>query len=321
MLNNIQILRAFAALNVVLFHILGASVGMGLSPQSIQFLRGWGESGVDIFFVISGFVMAVVHAGKNISPIEFMKLRIQRIVPIYWLLTLLILITYAVMPQLVKSSVPSVGYVFASFFFLSGTLIDKPPLLYVGWTLEYEMLFYVVFALSLLIPRGLLRITFQFICMAIAIIFGSANIILVEFCFGVIAGELYLRKKLDAYAPYLVITGCVFLCLSIFLHSEWSRLIIWGVPSLLIVWGAAMSPQIESRFLGYLGAASYSIYLMQVFALSFFYKLVKIGNWQVANEFIALCGLLFAILAGCLLHQYIEKPIAKFLQSRRLNAN
>lgn len=65
MLNNIRILCAFAALNVVLFHILGASAAQGLAPHSLQFLQGWGECGVDVFFVISGFAVIVWGAAAS----------------------------------------------------------------------------------------------------------------------------------------------------------------------------------------------------------------------------------------------------------------
>ncbi|MDB2405246.1 acyltransferase family protein [bacterium] len=57
MLLNLQILRAFAALSVVLFHTIGTSSSYGFDTRWISYLEGWGASGVDVFFVISGFVM------------------------------------------------------------------------------------------------------------------------------------------------------------------------------------------------------------------------------------------------------------------------
>lgn len=317
MLNNIQILRAFAALNVVLFHILGASAVMGLSPGPLRFLEGWGECGVDIFFVISGFVMVVAHAGKDISPIEFMILRVHRIVPIYWLLTLLVLAVYMVMPQLAKSVTPSTGHILASLLFLSGALIDKPPVLYVGWTLEYEMLFYLLFAASLLLQRGHIRLVLQVIGIAVAIGLGGANAVLSEFLLGVLAGELFLRQTLRTHAPSLFFAGVVLLCASIFVKTDWSRLIIWGVPSLMIVWGAAASRQIDNRFLSYLGAASYSIYLVQVISLPAFYKLAARTPGLVSNEVLAVLAMIVTTLAGCLLHQHVEKSIATWLKAYR----
>lgn len=317
MLNNIQALRAFAALNVVLFHILGASTVMGLSPGTLQFLEGWGECGVDIFFVISGFVMVVAHAGKNISPLKFIILRVHRIAPLYWILTLLLLAVYALTPQLAKSIAPSTGHILASLLFLSGVLIDNPPVVYVGWTLEYEMLFYLLFAASLLLPRGPLRLVLQIIGMAIAIGLGSANAVLSEFLLGVLAGELFLRQTLRAYAPSLLFVGIALLCVSIFVKTDWSRLIIWGVPSLMIVWGAADSHHIDNRFLSYLGAASYSIYLVQVISLPAFYKLAARTPRLVSNEVLAVSAMIVTTLAGYLLHQHVEKPIATWLKARR----
>lgn len=317
MLNNIQVLRAFAALNVVLFHILGSSTTQGLAPGSLQFLQGWGECGVDIFFVISGFVMVVAHSDKDISPIDFMVLRIHRIVPIYWLLTLLVIAAYALMPQLAKSATPSISHIAASFFFLSGALLDKPPVLYVGWTLEYEMLFYLLFALSRCLPRPTWGVLLQVAGMALAVVWGGANAVLTEFLFGVLAGELFLRRTLRAYAPAIAVTGFALLCSTIFFKPELSRLVIWGLPSLMIVWGAAASRQIEGGVFTYLGAASYSIYLVQVISLPAFYRLATHIPGLVPNELLALVALLIATLSGCLLHEYFEKPITAWLKARR----
>lgn len=316
MLNNIQFLRALAALNVVLFHILGASVPQTLAPSNLKFLAGWGECGVDIFFVISGFVMVVAHVGKKISPMEFMVLRIHRVVPIYFFVTLLVLAVYALPPHLTKSASPSFGHVFASFLFISGAVIGKSPVVYVGWTLEYEMFFYALFALSLLLPRGLWKLGFQVVSMSFAVVFG-ANALIFEFLFGMLAGELFLRRAVRAYAPMVLISGGLLLCASIFIKSDLSRLIVWGFPSLLIVWGSAACRQIDSRILNYLGAASYCIYLIQVISLPAIYKVATHYPGVFSNEILAVVAVTFTALVGCLLHQYAEKPIAVWLKIRR----
>ena len=89
-LTNIQFLRAFAALNVVLFHILSTAHTYGYKPISLEFLAGWGACGVDLFFVISGFIMVYIQSVKERSPTEFIVERILRVCPTYWLLTGLI---------------------------------------------------------------------------------------------------------------------------------------------------------------------------------------------------------------------------------------
>ena len=317
MLNDIQVLRAFAALNVALFQILGSSAAQGLAPHSLLFLQGWGECGVDIFFAISGFVMVVAHSGKDVSPIDFMVLRIHHIVPVYWLLTLLVIAAYALMPQLAKSAPPSISHIAASFFFLSGALLGKPPVLYVGWTLEYEMLFYLLFALSRCTPHPIWRVLLQVAGMVLAVFWGGANAVLTEFLLGVLAGELFLRQTLRAYAPMIAMTGLALLCTSIFFKPDWSRIIIWGLPSLMIVWGAAASRQIDGGMFTYLGATAYSIYLVQVISLPAFYRLATHIPGLVPNELLALVALLIATLSGCLFHEYCEKPITAWLKAQR----
>ena len=87
MIANLQLLRAFAAINVIIYHIIGTSVAYGYELNFINILSGWGANGVDIFFVISGFIMYFSQAQNPKTPIKFLKSRLIRIVPLYWLMT------------------------------------------------------------------------------------------------------------------------------------------------------------------------------------------------------------------------------------------
>ena len=91
MLNNLQLLRAFAALNVVLFHAIGTSASYSYETNFISVFEGWGANGVDIFFVISGFVMLFTQLDNKRSVKDFLLLRVIRIILIYWLLTLFVI--------------------------------------------------------------------------------------------------------------------------------------------------------------------------------------------------------------------------------------
>lgn len=141
---NLQLLRAFAALNVVYFHIIGTSEAYGFKVQWSYFLNGWGANGVDIFFVISGFIMVYVQNLKSRSGVEFIVDRVVRIAPIYWLLTIAIVIGSFIIPGAFNDAPTDPGWIFSSLFFVSQPLMEVLPVLYVGWTLEYEMLFYAV---------------------------------------------------------------------------------------------------------------------------------------------------------------------------------
>ena len=315
MLNNIQVLRAFAALNVVLFHIIGISRVNLQPPAHFQFLSGWGENGVDIFFVISGFVMVHAHAGKEISPLQFMKLRIHRIVPIYWIFTLLLFALFLLLPNMARIAAPTIGHLAASLSFLSMAVLGKPPVLYVGWTLEYEMLFYILFALSLVLKSANMRLLFQAVAILVLTLLGHVDPIIVEFVLGMLAARLYMQQRFRPYAATIAAVGVALLCASILYKFEGGRLIKWGIPSLLIVFGAASARQLRSRVLGYLGNASYSIYLVQVLAIPAFYRMSSRYLGFVQNDLLAVMALVFAAAVGCAFHQYMERPIGAWLKT------
>jgi len=96
MFTNIQALRAFAALNVVLFHAIGAGMAYDMKPLFLAPLEGWGANGVDVFFVISGFVMMVAQQQNPKSPRAFLRGRVARIVPVYWAATALMVLVFVV---------------------------------------------------------------------------------------------------------------------------------------------------------------------------------------------------------------------------------
>jgi peptidoglycan/LPS O-acetylase OafA/YrhL len=128
-LSNLQIARAVASTSVVYFHIRRSPV--------------FGSFGVDIFFVLSGFVIAmVVERGESAA--TFAANRISRIVPLYWLLTLGVFAVGSFSPSMLHSTTANAeqlvkSITFIPFFRANG---DLYPLLGVGWSLNYEMFFY-----------------------------------------------------------------------------------------------------------------------------------------------------------------------------------
>ena len=155
----IQALRGIAALAVAIGHAriaaywLARRYGEGGPPPG-QF-GGWG---VDLFFVISGFVMVHASAEWFARPGArgvFVKRRLIRIVPLYWLATLLVFFGALLRPDLFNSTTANVPELLKSLFFIpyrkeSGHMF---PMLFVGWTLNYEMYFYLFFGLSLAFGR------------------------------------------------------------------------------------------------------------------------------------------------------------------------
>ncbi len=141
-INNIQALRAFAAVLVVTFH-----TGY-IWPTGF----GVGSFGVDVFFVISGYIMARIC---DTNPSYFLRRRLIRIVPPYWVLTLLIFALAWKLPRLTGATRTTPKELLDSLFFIpfiKETGIFR-PVLFVGWSLNYEMFFYLAIAAALLLSR------------------------------------------------------------------------------------------------------------------------------------------------------------------------
>jgi exopolysaccharide production protein ExoZ len=259
---SIQYLRAFAALGVVAYHTGRATI--------------LGQAGVDVFFVISGFIMWMVTA-EPIGPAQFLWHRVVRIVPLYWIATLIMAVYWS---SSVSDTVRSL--LFWPYRDANGELW---PVLVQGWTLNFEMFFYLLFAATLIIPRRfqLLSLTAVLCSLsAIGIAFQPheaqlwvlTSPFLMEFLAGVWLSEIIQRGKIPGVK---IAVAMLFIGLFGFVASlrgptpELWRFIFWGGPSLLVVCGAISIelrrglPTIKSLKL--LGDGSYSIYLFHPFVL------------------------------------------------------
>ncbi|MEZ7985226.1 MAG: acyltransferase, partial [Pseudomonadales bacterium] len=169
----------------------------GFAPKYLSSMSGWGANGVDLFFVLSGFVMLHSQLQKKRSPLTFLKFRLIRIVPIYWFVTLVVLLSFTLLPSAAfNKNTPSTDWVIQSLFFLSGAISEKMPVLMVGWTLEWEMLFYLVFGVSLLFSRWNKSYFFIFLVLgSIAIM--TSNLIVFEFLAGMLIAYIYNNFNLQ----------------------------------------------------------------------------------------------------------------------------
>ncbi|WP_064707637.1 acyltransferase family protein [Rhizobium bangladeshense] len=286
MLVQLQYLRAVAALMVVYFHAILQLAKVNPAVDATAFL--YGETGVDIFFVLSGFVMWLTTSGRAMSPIDFARRRIRRIVPLYWLATLFSAVVALVAPSLLKSTVFDLSHLIASLFFLPWANAADPstiaPVVVPGWTLNYEMFFYFVFALLLPLSEAR-RIPAMFAVFAVILIacrllpqtagtrfYGEP--IMLEFLAGVVLGWLYGQKVLlpKRWAWAALATGFAFLLVNEALMPPESRFYAWGIPAVFIVYGAVSIDFSRLPVLGwlnYLGDCSYSIYITHAFTLAF----------------------------------------------------
>jgi exopolysaccharide production protein ExoZ len=278
---TIQYLRALAASLVVLQHAMAV-------PDLIPYYpRPWGQYGVDVFFVISGYIMWMTTAVRGPTPPAFMLARIIRIVPMYWIFTTLFIVIAVAMPKALFHPAVNPLHIFESYFFIP---VEHPrlgiirPIYTLGWTLNYEMFFYFVFGCCLLIPRHLFRfaavvgVLFLLVSMGWslplqgAVVTTYTNPILLEFAAGVVLAVTSTR--LQSIAPAvgwgLIAAASVWL-LAVYAGETLPDLIFaHGVPAVAMVAGALILEPVArarpSRIGLLLGDASYSIYLAHPFA-------------------------------------------------------
>ena len=340
-LPNIQILRACAALMIVVFHC-GIETGRlsALIGGHKLFDEGpWG-SGVPLFFAISGFIMVVTSArafGSSSAAIDFMRRRLIRIVPLYWLVTTFALVGILVVPSLSKAPPGDPLYVVASYLFwpyvrLTG---DIRPLATPGWTLNLEMLFYVVFAVSLLFRRRAgLSLLFASLGLLIAarvsgLLPGVAlnfwgDPIVLGFLFGAAVGVAYVNglrlSGLSAIMLMVIGFGIMFMSWApTGAEDSLALRLAEAAPATLVLIGIALGPQIDvdrsvwrSGLL--IGDASYSLYLVQEFLL----RLLSLSWFKGPLAILPLwtfipIGVAITVLVALMMYRYFENPVTRWL--------
>lgn len=347
-LNAIQALRAFAAGLVVTGHLLGEAEQVYKVNYDFTGFP-WG-CGVDLFFVISGFVMVYTSSSGASSP-GFWKVfatkRLIRIVPLYYVFTSLKVPVLILFPHLFNTAKFDIWQIVSSYLFWPYARSDGHirPVLSLGWTLNYEMFFYFLFALFLFFRT---RFCFQAIifCLVVLSLFGAlvdadsteirfwTNSIILEFAFGMLVGLFFLKfGKVALSGPMLTVT-IVASIFSFFLLRAISaevvslpRFIVWGVPAGLLVFvGAVLVPVgLDKKvplIVRALGDSSYALYLSHPFVfgvVGFVWHRLgltsPIFGWPfIAVTFLACC------VCSVLVHLWFERPLLATMRGRWLEA-
>lgn len=333
---GIQYLRGIAAMMVVVFHLTIGLERMGYRADGLIGVSG----GVDIFFIISGFVMWMTTRTRAIGPVAFWHKRIQRIVPLYWLVTTAMLAILLVAPSLLHTSSFDLGHVILSYLFIAARNPGKPaiePLVFAGWTLNYEMFFYLVFGLALLLrPMWRLVVVAAFFVLLVAIGFAArfpapsvpnfyTSTIMLEFVGGLFLGEWVHRRGSARLMPaplaILFVLGGFAAMLPVRDTAQEMRWILFGLPSFAIVAG---SLALEGhglvrrwRALLALGDASYSLYLTQLMAMSGFlvvWDRLHIPVNVATAAIFCLFDMTVAVAVGLIVHRLVERPITHLLK-------
>jgi exopolysaccharide production protein ExoZ len=347
-LSSLQVLRGFAA-SIVVFHhaarAFSANWPVDAVPPSFRIFSsdrivGAGAIGVDLFFLISGFIMVFVsppYVNREKPVRDFIVRRAIRVYPMYAIATAVV-IAIAFIRFYRHSSIDTLppisltriigAFAFVPTFDENGNV---QPVLGVGWTLFYEMFFYVCFATVVAVFRrrivGPLAIIF---CSANAIAwtFGGhdaiskffGNTIVFEFLFGCAVGSMFQRQAISAaYAwPLLFIGLGVMVAGSAFAFPESTRFIFWGIPSMILLLSCLKLELTHikyPRILLLLGDASYSVYLFHVIIIYESRDIARkiIDFSKLPGDIVVPAFAILAIVSGTIVYRLVEAPLNSFL--------
>jgi exopolysaccharide production protein ExoZ len=328
-LQSLTVLRAVAATTVIFFHIM--------SPTGHTF----GAFGVDIFFVLSGFVIALVLDSPHITAQRFLADRIARILPLYWVLTFGVFAGTLIAPAVFNSTTANFENLLKSLLFIpyrkeSGEIF---PMLFVGWTLNYEMMFYGVAAVSLMLTR---RHRLLFASALISAIFcaakasGPHGVIaefysyqrMFEFPLGFMAYQLW---KLGVRIKPVLAGGIAIAAYASMAYVDWHNLsdctlLYFGVPAFLLVISSlslesTMGTGLLTRGAIFVGNASYAIYLSHPYCVEAARKLLPgdIDGFDATAPLEVAAIIIVATTVGAALYGFVDRPLharaRKLLQS------
>ncbi len=339
---SLQILRAYAAILVAICHIWND----GWLPKWFVNL---GEYGVDVFFVLSGFIMSLTvklnFDDKIKNSTVFILKRLIRIFPTYLIIAI----------PLLLFNIKAEGFKDLYFYFGNLTLLpsftDDPDYKYVlgpGWTLCYEMLFYYLLAFlilffdvkrKLLISCGIAILTIVFYVQVfnfqgpklgwVNFSYIMGDPLLLNFSLGIISYFIYERFKNDLrISPYLGLVGIIAISLlAAYLIKSYpdDRFYAFGLPAFILVLIFLFIPLNEHSYLTkkmvLIGDASYSIYLLHYYAAFFKPKVMLINNFLNMNldlylNLMDISLLLSSIIIGCIFYLKVEMTIVNKLNFR-----
>ena len=331
---SLQYLRAIAALMVVCVHLHVQVERMGHAGA----WPDWAASGVDIFFVLSGFLMWATTAGRNQGAGEFYRRRVVRIVPLYWLLTSVVVAVLVFAPRLMQSVRLDPLNLLGSylFFFAPAPTGLVMPVLVVGWTLNYEMMFYLVFGLALALPKAW-RFTVTAGVIGALVLMGFApwmagpvarmytDSIMLDFVFGMALAAGWSRLPAGIAPRCAAPAGMTLLALGfVGLAGLWgmpglARAVTSGLPAAMVVGGALLLersgwlPRVPG--LRPLGDSSYSLYLSHPIVLSAFAQAwQKAGLHQLPGGMWWFCAaaVVLCVVAGGAVYRCIEWPLTRY---------
>lgn len=284
--NGLQILRAIAAWVVVFHHIDQSIYERRATSAFWLFFREYGGFGVEVFFVLSGFIMFHSVSRSQKSGIRFFFDRLFRIIPVYWVMTILLIICSAALPTGSYNTFYNTETLIKSFLLIPSENLNEMgrfPFLYVGWTLIFEMFFYCALSFFLIVKRKH-AILFTFISLSIlplAIIgknfLGNNTFLLYMFSSGMAIAYVYklIANKINKQQSGFIILGFIAISAATLYFFGWnfSTKLVLALYILLIFLFIEQFLNLKSKitiFSVHLGDISYSTYLVHPIVFGLF---------------------------------------------------
>ena len=328
---NIQALRGIAAMMVVFCHTADIATG------GRQWFGASGGNGVDLFFVISGFIMVFTTADGRAGPLSFMRNRFLRIAPLYWLMTLIVLVLAFVIPSGFKGTRPDLReFVLSLAFipFLKAGSDGVQPMLFVGWTLNYEMFFYALFALGLTVRRPRFGAVGVIVALILLVLGGLllrpegvlasfyTRPIIFEFAEGILLGLVWRGAAFNAAPTYIAWLALAASAAAFTLapgDAITGTVVGYGLLAAVIVGASLMLERrgvtVTWRWLQRLGDASYAVYLTHFFVIRGLEKLTaRVPQNAITVTILTLVAMLGCALVGWAVHAWIERPATRALK-------
>lgn len=342
-LESLQMVRAFAMLMVLFIHIDAFSTRIfEHSFLSGIFIPG-GDSGVNIFFVLSGFIIFYVHKGdigKKIKFLPYLIKRFSRIYPAYWLITLILITLHFLLPQFGAGNERETKNILFSLLLLPQT---HAPIIHAAWSLSHEIFFYLAFSLLVILSFKIIMPLLFFIALGSALgtvyslqgitIFENPFLNLLfsyhnfEFILGCLSAYLVLNYKIKGEKILFALGSTLLLSMIIFerINGDMSalRLFGYGIPAFLIITALTSHELKKSLILPriffpkiflLLGDASFSIYITHQLLISGIGRtLMSLGLVKMTGPFaVIIIVTILTLLIGCIFHLIIEKPLIHY---------
>ena len=328
---GIQSMRGIAALAVVYGHVVSTRAGMGFDHVAAFDALMILQSGVDIFFVISGFIIAITASSLGLAQgakgaIEFAVKRFARIYPVYW-----IVLTAAVISSYWISVGPPE---FTANLTLDDILLNTPNNYFVStaWTLYFEVNFYVAMAVVLLLfPKRVMAVSVCGVLIVALLTFLPAPLkmavwsspLTLEFGFGILIAAVTQSAGFTRFGPLCLVGAAIAFAAGAYVQinsqpvSNAMRAATFGVGAALLIYAtvAAEARGMKfSRTLQYFGDISYSLYVWHLLILTW---LAAAAFKQVPGPLQMTAWLVVIVAVSAASYECFERPILSWIKAAR----